>query len=202
METIASFEELIQTMRSELGEQAIAAQELAVAIEESERQIVRRDQVTRLRILRSRIMEEVQNIKRSESASQSSANTRALLSSGTVFIFGSLFMAEMGRKDALDIGSRLAELSLTKNIPFGLVLIAIGKEGLPEDLKIIPVSRFARESTKTEPEVEASWKHDGYLLVTPEQFAELLDQVEQAVLDGSVCLPLARSEVMRQITRR
>jgi len=42
----------------------------------------------------------------------------------------------------------MAELSLTKNIPFGLVLIAIGKGGLSEDLKIIPVSRCARESTK------------------------------------------------------
>jgi len=49
-------------------------------------------------------MEEVQNIKRGESASQSSAKTGALLSSGTALIFGSLFMAEMGRKDALDIG--------------------------------------------------------------------------------------------------
>jgi len=37
--------------------------------------------------------------------------------------------------------------------------------------------------------------------VTPEQFAELLDKVEQAVLDGSVCLPLTRSEVMKQLTR-
>ncbi len=140
METIASFEELIQTMRSELGEQAIAVKELAIAFAGSDIQLIRHDQVARLRILKSRIMEEVQNIKRSESASQSSANTRALLSSGTAFIFGSLFMAEMGRKDALDIGSRMAELSLTKNISFGLVLIAIGKEGLPEDLKIIPVS--------------------------------------------------------------
>lgn len=200
METIASFEELIQTMRSELEQQTIALERLAIAFAGSDIQLIRHDQVARLRILKSRIMEEVQNIKRSESASQSSANTEALLSSGTAFIFGSLFMAQMGRKDALDIGSRMAELSLTKNIPFGLVLIAIGKEGLPEDLKIIPVSRFARESTKTEPEVETSWKHDGYLLVTPEQFAELLDKAAQAVLDGSLCLPIAVDELILLIS--
>ncbi len=187
-------------MRSELQQQTIALERLAIAFAGSDIQLIRHDQVARLRILKSRIMEEVQNIKRSESASQSSANTRALLSSGTAFIFGSLFMAEMGRKDALDIGSRMAELSLTKNIPFGLVLIAIGKEGLPEDLKIIPVSRFARESTKTEPEVEVSWKHDGYLLVTPEQFAELLDKAAQAVLDGSLCLPIAVDELILLIS--
>jgi len=200
METIASFEELIQTMRSELEQQTIALERLAIAFAGSDIQLIRHDQVARLRILKSRIMEEVQNIKRSESASQSSANTEALLSSGTAFIFGSLFMAQMGRKDALDIGSRMAELSLTKNIPFGLVLIAIGKEGLPEDLKIIPVSRFARESNKAEPEVKASWEHDGYLLVTPEQFAELLDKAVQAVLDGSLCLPIAVDELILLIS--
>ena len=200
METIASFEELIQTMRSELEQQTIALERLAIAFAGSDIQLIRHDQVARLRILKSRIMEEVQNIKRSESASQSSANTEALLSSGTAFIFGSLFMAQMGRQDALDIGSRMAELSLTKNIPFGLVLIAIGKEGLPEDLKIIPVSRFARESTKTEPEVEANWKHDGYVLVTPDQFAELLDKAAQAVLDGSLCLPTAVDELILLIS--
>ena len=200
MESIVDFEKRIGTMRSELEQQTITVERLAIAFAGNDIQLIRHDQVARLRILKSRIMEEVQNIKRSESASQSSDNTRALLSNGTALTFGSLFMAKMGREDALDIGSRMAELSLTKNIPFGLVLIAIGKEGLPEDLRIIPVSRFARESTKTEPEVEASWKHDGYLLVTPEQFAELLDKAAQAVLDGSLCLPIAVDELILLIS--
>ena len=90
---------------------------------------------------------------------------------------------------------------MSKKFPFGNVLISIGKEGLPEDLKIIPVSRFARESNKTESEVETSLKHDGYLLMTPEVFAKVLEKVYSDILDGSVCLPLARSEVMKQLTR-
>ena len=68
METIADFGKRIQAMRSELGEQTIAIQKLAVAIAESERQIGRRDQVTRLRILKSRILWEVENIRQMESA--------------------------------------------------------------------------------------------------------------------------------------
>lgn len=201
MEAIASFEELIQIMRSDLGEQRIAAQELAVAIEESERQIVRRDQVTRLRILRSGIMREVKDIERMESAAQSRANKRALFGGApAAFIFGSIYTATTRHKDAYKTGVKLAGSVLSKNIPFGMVLIGIGKEGLPEDLKIIPVSRFARESNKTEPEVETSWKDDGYLLMTPEQFAELLDKVEQAVLDGSLCLPMAVDELILLIT--
>jgi len=143
----------------------------------------------------------VQNIKRSESASQSSANTGALLSSGTALIFGSLFMVKMGRKNALDIGSRMAGSVLSKKIPFGRVLIGIGKGGLPEDLKIINVSRFARESNKTEPEVETSWKHDGYLLMTPQVFTQALDKVEREILDGSLSLPIKISEITKRVTR-
>lgn len=61
---------------------------------------------------------------------------------------------------------------------------------------------LARESSRSELEIKAGLKNKGYLLTTSEQFAELLDKMERAVLDGSVCLPLARSEVIKQLTRR
>ncbi len=200
METIADFGKRIQAMRSELGEQTIAIQKLAVAIAESERQIGRRDQVTRLRILKSRILWEVENIRQMESAAQSSNNNITLFGRApAAFIFGSIFTAATRHKDAYKTGVKLAGSVLSKNIPFGMVLIGIGKEGLPEDLKIIPVSRFARESNKTEPEVEMSWKHDGSLLMSPEEFAELLDKVEREILDGSASLPMAVDEVIKRI---
>ena len=78
----------------------------------------------------------------------------------------------------------------SKEIPYGRVLIAVGREGLPGDVSMVPVSCFARESNRTEPEVEASWKDDGYLLMAPEEFGELMDKVEQVVLDGSLSLPI------------
>ena len=59
METIASFEELIQTMRSELGEQAIAVKELAISFADGEQRQVRSDQATILRNLKTRILWEV-----------------------------------------------------------------------------------------------------------------------------------------------
>ena len=196
METMTDFEKLIDTMSSELGQQMIVLERLAIAFAGSDIQLIRHDQVARLRILKTRIMGEVENIKQSESASQISSAKGALLGSGAVFIFGSLFMAAKGRKDAFETRARLAGSVLSREIPFDLVLIAVGKEGLPEDVKIIPASCFARESNKTESEIEMSWKYDGYLLLTPEQFVELLDKVVQAVLDGSLCLPIAVDELI------
>ncbi len=188
-------------MRSELGEHTVAVKELVVAITESERQIVRRDQAIRLGILKSRIMREVKDIERTESAAQYRATKRALFGGApAAFISGSLYTASARHKDAYKTGVKLAGSVLSKKIPFGTVRIAIGKEGLPEDLKIIPLSRLARESSKSESEVEDSLKSNGYLLMTPEQFAELLDKMECGILDGSLCLPIAVDELILLIS--
>jgi len=200
METIADFGKRIQAMRSELGEQTIAIQKLAVAIAESERQIGRRDQVTRLRILKSRILWEVENIRQMESAAQSSNNNITLFGKApAASIFGSIFTAATRHKDVYKTGVKLAGSVLSKNIPFGTVLIAVGQAGLSKGLKIIPVSFFARELNKTEAEVEARLKGNGYLLMTPEVFAKVLEKVEREILDGSVSLPMAIDEVIKRI---
>lgn len=202
METIADSEKWIGEMRSELRQQQIAARRLAVTFIESNMRLIQHDQVARLGVLKSRINKEVEEFERMESATQIGHIKGTLLNSGLTFVFGSLSMKAIGRKDSLKIGAQMAGSVLSKTIPFGNVLISIGKEGIPEDVRVIPVSHLARESNRSESEVKASSKNKGYLLITPEQFAELLDHVEQAVLDGSVCLPLARSEVMKRITRR
>lgn len=76
----------------------------------------------------------------------------------------------------------------------------LGNEnGLDTLLVGISVSRLARESNSSESEIKAGLKHDGYLLMTPEQFAELLDKVEQAVLNGSSSLPINIDKLNKQI---
>jgi hypothetical protein len=40
---------------------------------------------------------------------------------------------------------------------------------------------------------------DGSLLMSPEEFAELLDKVEREILDGSASLPMAVDEVIKRI---
>jgi len=199
METIADFIQLIEAMRSELGQQVIAVKRLAVAFAESDIQLIRHDQVARLRILESRIMGEVESIKRMESAAQIGSTKGALLGGWIAFTLGSLFMAARGRKDTSRIGLKLAISTLSKAVPFGTVLIAVGKGGLPDDIKVISLSCLARESNRSETEVEAGLEDNGYLLMTPEQFAELLDKVEQAVLDGFFSLPINIDKLNKQI---
>lgn len=195
METTTSFEGLIQAIRSELGEQTIAIRELAIAIAESEIQIVRRDQVTRLGILKSRILGEVKDIERTESSAQSRANKYALLGASAAFTFGSLFVAATRHKGAYNAGVGLASSVLSRKAPFDTILIAIGVEGIPKDVRAIVISCLARESNRSESDVKTSLKRAGHLLLTPEQFTNLLDKVESGILDGAYSLPLTFNEL-------
>lgn len=196
MEALADFQKWIETMSSELGQQVIAVKRLAVAFAEGDIQLIRHDQVARLRIIKSRIMQEVESVKRMESAAQMGSTKGALLGGGIVFTLGSLFAAVSGRKDAFNIGAILAQSILTKTVPFGTVHIAIGKGGLPE---VVSVSRLARESSRSESEVVAIFRNNGYLSMTPETFTQVLNKVERGILDGSLSLPINIDKLNKQI---
>jgi len=133
----------------------------------------------------------VEDIERTESAAQYRATIKTLrIDAPAAFTLNSLLAYAIGIKDAPQFGLKSMLSTLAREKPFGTVLIAVGKRGLPEDLKIIPLSLWARDSNRKESEVEDSLKSDGYLLMTPEQFAELLDKVESGILDGSYSLPV------------
>lgn len=201
MEAIADFKKWIREMRSELVQKVGTARRLALALDESNMRLIQHDQVARLEVLKSRINEEVEDIERMEAAAQTGYARGTLLDSGLTFIFGSLFMNAIGRKDSLEIGAQMAGSVLSKTVPFGTVLIGIGKEGIPEDVKVIPVSRLARESKKGESDVVASLKRNGYLMMTLQVFTQALDKTKSEILDGSLFLPIKISEITKQITR-
>ncbi len=75
---------------------------------------------------------------------------------------------------------------IVQNSPFSIKMI---KTGLS----------LARELNKRESEVKAGLKHDGYLLMTPETFVEVLEKMQCGILDGSMSLPIAVDGVIEQI---
>jgi hypothetical protein len=184
-------EERLQEMSRRLTDQIAAVNELAAVFAQGSRDILRHDQAASLRILKTRIMNQVQNIEQTEADTKVGQIKTSLVNGLQAFVVGSFLSAATGISDQpfkFRLGHALAGFS--KVIPYGKVLIAVGKKGVPDDVSIVPVSRLARESKRTEPEAEASLKHDGYLLMAPEKLAQLLDKVERAVLDGSLSLPI------------
>jgi len=199
MESIADFRKWIGEMRSELGEHIYIAKQLATTFTENNLQLFRRDEAARLENLNYRINRDVEYIRQMESAAESGHVRGTLLCSVSTFILGSLLVRNTGREDFLKIGAQMARSIWNKTVPFGNVLISIGKDGIPEGVKVVSISSLARESNKSEAEVEASLKHSGYLLMTPEKFAKVLDIVKRGIHNGSVSLPIAIDEIIKQI---
>jgi len=192
--------ERLQEMSHRLTDQIAAVNELAAVFTKGSRDMFRHDQAASLSILKIRIMNQVQNIDRVEAAAQTGRNRASLVTGIGAFTLGSILSVAIGNdKQPFKFGLRHALAGFSKEMPFGRVLISVGKEGLPGDVSVVPVSRLARESNKTEPQVELSLRHNGYLLMAPERFADLLDKVKQAVLDGSVSLPINFDELGKHI---
>ena len=114
-------------------------------------------------------------------------------------MFGSLFIAATRHKGAYNAGVGLASSVLSRKAPFDTILIAIGVEGIPKDVRAIAISYLTRESNKSESDVKTNLKRAGHLLLTKEQFTDLLDKVESEILIGSYSLPLTFNE-LRSLT--
>ena len=115
-------------------------------------------------------------------------------------MFGSLFIAATRHKGAYNAGVGLASSVLSRKVPFDTILIAIGVKGIPKDVRAIAISCLARESNGSESDVKTSLKRTRHLLLTPDQFADLLDKVESGILDGAYSLPLTINELRLLIT--
>jgi hypothetical protein len=70
---------------------------------------------------------------------------------------------------------------------------------LPEDVTIVPVSKLARDTNRSEAAVRESLQNRGYLLLVPQVFVALVDSVKSRVLDGSLCLPLGADRIAREL---
>ena len=190
MEIINDFEKRIKAMRLEIADQNEAMDELATSFNHNKQQLVQDDQIACLQTLGIRILEEVESTKRMESAAQIGSYQGSLICGLAAFAIGGLFAAMNNRKDALLIGLESSNSVMSKKSPFGSVFVTIGKEGLPNDVEVVPISRLARESKTSELDVRVNLQANGYLLMTPEVFIQILDKTERGIHKGTISLPM------------
>ena len=87
------------------------------------------------------------------------------------------------------------ESPANKECPFGLVLICIGLNGLPDDVGVVSISQLARESRRQEHEVINGLEKRGYLLLNKESFSLLIDRLVRGVREGRLRLPVSREKL-------
>ncbi len=74
--------------------------------------------------------------------------------------------------------------------PFGTLKVLIGPGGIPEDMTAINISKLARDRPATEEEVEKSIAGNNSLLLTPDQFKQLIQRVVREIMAGRLTPPV------------
>ena len=199
MDTMNTYRQLVEALCRQVREQVTALEPLGDVFAQEAKRIFRHDQVRRLRSLKTRVLSEVDDIQRKETAVSYGFTTATLITGMAKLALGGLAAAVVRNRRALSIGAYLAERDLTKTAPFGTVAVAVGRSGLPDDVEVISLSRFARELDRLESDIEATLQTHGYLLMTPEVFSTVLTEFERRVLDGSLSLPVTSEQLSSEL---
>lgn len=191
MERLANCHQLLDALQHRARAQADPLKTLENAFSREAAHLRRLDQAQCLDVLRARVAREIAAIHQKE-AIESSAFTKATLVSGLVrFGVGSLMGLLLRREEhPLSVGARLAEYDFTPMEPFGTVMVAIAARGVPDDVQVVPISRYARGQRVSESTIVARFKARGYRLMIPRTFFKALDELKEHVLQGVVTLPV------------
>lgn len=195
MDTLNNHRQLVEALCRQVREQVAALEPLADVFAQEAKRLFRHDQVRCLRSLKTRVLSEVGNIQRMETAASHGFTTATLITGMAKLAFGGLVAAAVRNRRVLDIGVDLAERDFTRTQPFGTVVVAVGRGGLPDDVEAVSLSRLARELHRLESDIKATLQANGYLLMTPEVFFRALTELERRVLDGSLSLPVTGEQL-------
>jgi len=195
MDNTSRFKQGIDGVRHKLRTQATAVGELELNLAQCARILSQHDQVNSLHILKDRVMQEVEDARIMETV-VSASSSQARLTAGLVMLAtGIVSAAVTGKESLFSVGAKHAKLAWDRREPFGTVMIAIGKLGLPGDVQVLPVSRLAREQNTSQMHIIKTLRDGGYLLMDPGTFSQLVDSLERKILDGSICLPVSKEHL-------
>jgi len=200
MANIDYYLQLASSLCLKAREQATAIISLGDNFAREAIQLSRHDQAMRLRRLELRVQYEVERTCREEAVAEYASVKLGLSFSTARFAVGAFMANVFGDPGIRLIGRQMLRRGSSKTKPFGTVVVAIGHEGLPDGVKVIPLSRLAREEGVSESEVEEALRIEGLILMTPEDFCNLRDSLEQKVLKGTITLPVSPDQIKSELT--
>lgn len=195
MEGLNSYRTCLKDLRHRAKKLASTVRTLSNQFDQEANRLSREDDVSRLKAFRSCIRQRLNEVRWSEEAA-SYGHTKAglIFSLGGLAVGGIVKMASKNKKLPA-ISSLLMRSYTDKQPPFGRVMVCIGPKGLPDDVRIVSISRLARESNRGESEVINGLEEDGCLLLTGEVFSLLIDRLAVKVREGRLLLPIPMEEL-------
>ena len=157
----------------------------------------RHDQARSLDELKKRVEQEIKDFDRTETGSSIGFMKGAFIFGLAHFAIGIVgAKASHSEEHPFSVGWQLAENSLERTAPFGKIVIAVGLGGLPGDVKVIPVSKWARKQAMEESEIIAALE-SSYHVMTKDNFFIIVEELKGKVLEGVLTLPVSASYLNR-----
>jgi hypothetical protein len=202
METIRVYRQRVEKLLQRASEQRKALKLLNDSLVRESQRLSRYDQSCRLRFLKIHVTQQVHDARGGELNASSKFPTGELLKSLVNFAVKEGIKATTRQESKDSFLMRLIDTEQPRQRPFGKVMVEISPEGLPDGVDVVTISYLARRYSISESAVEQEIQAEGYILMSSDDFCNLIDKLEHKVLDGTVSLPISQEQIRSELTRR
>lgn len=172
------------------------AESLIILFDHEETHLKKKDEVARLKLLRSVILQRAEQERSTEISASIGYKQRRLIAQSA----GLLITALSKNNKVQSVARSLLKEPAGEKHAFGTILIRIDKKGLPDGVEVVHISRLGRESNQTEAEVINRLKKNGSLLLSEENFSRLIDKLIEGILEGYLVLPVSVQTLSQILT--
>ena len=186
----------LKNLQIHVGSLVSATASLASLLGEEAISLKRRDEVARLQVLRAAIMSHIESARCDEDSSSYNYSKWELFRclSG----LGTRLAATTSNNDKLwNTSQKLFDTPANGEPHFNTILVCIGLGGIPDDVHVVSVSSQARKSRQKEFRVIEVLQKKQNLLLTEENFSELLDRLADKIIEGKLSLPISLQSILQ-----
>jgi hypothetical protein len=195
MEGLTPHNTYLKNLKHQVRRLTSAGLSLITLFAEEANRLSREDEALRVKALYSSIRQQLDLAKRSEdAASYGHSQANLIFSLGGLAASSIIGMVSKNKRRSATAGHLLQSLN-NEQPPFGRVLVCIDPEGLPDDVRVVSISKLARESNRPESEVIYELQERGCLLFSEKEFSLLIDRLVDDVREGRLCLPISREKL-------
>jgi hypothetical protein len=171
-----------------------AASALNALFDKEEAHLKREDEASTLRAVYRTIIEQLEQVRRSESFACHGDSRANLIFSLTGLAAKIVVAATTKNQRTWNIVGSVFDTEGRRK-PFGTVMVCIGPKGLPDDARAVSISQLARESNRPQTEIMSNLRDNGYLLFSEEAFSLLIENLVGAVRGGKLDLPISTDKM-------
>jgi hypothetical protein len=163
--------------------------------DEEAKRLDRIDEASRLETMRAYIDQQLHQVRRSEDSAQYSRDRVDIISTLGGFALKNAIKQVSKGSRLSRFADRVFKNDSSEERPFGNVLVCIGPEGLPNDVKPVSISQLARESNRTETDVNNDIQKRDFLLLDEKSFHLLIEMLVDDVIEGRRRLPISLKQL-------